>query len=141
MKMVYDDLVEKKDELPKDFSGIANLEETMEKVDSLIDAYKTINTSSSKSAKGTSSNDTSSSTAECTSGPCCDVATLTFRPAGAGCVVSDPCQEPAELCSGDSATCTTTDKVHHTLHSSQSHHTLHSLLFFLFVYLLHNHFN
>ena len=47
----------------------------------------------------------------CTEGPCCDTEAQMFREKGAACVIpEDSCQEPAELCSGVSATCLTTNK-------------------------------
>jgi len=47
----------------------------------------------------------------CNAGACCNPETKTFKEKGAPCnVPEDSCQEPAEFCSGESATCMTTDK-------------------------------
>jgi len=47
----------------------------------------------------------------CNAGACCNSDTKTFKEKGAPCnIPEDSCQEPAEFCSGESATCMTTDK-------------------------------
>lgn len=95
-------------ELPSD--PIKTLKEAVVKVDQLIEAREIINNHKQEEEETEETEESSVVLNPCTAGPCCNVKDGVVFAAGKGCVITDPCQEPAALCNGLDETCATSAK-------------------------------